>query len=216
MHWRKAKGTLSALKQGECYQWKAKGKCTSGDACSFRHALNPSCSTTADGKILRKESLSEPESVWEEISKTVQRFPFWDMYEPPRMISGTLQYVRITKTQSGSRFSEKCALMHREVVSQRNNRPTMNDGKGSVALLKNSKQSGCVSWCIERPKSNPILLRGTKSLGPKRSVQFSKGAPRHVKIRERKGPWQGVIQHTGSNDGSPTLRNLKTDLRKQP
>ena len=24
-------------KEGECYQWKAKGKCTKGDACSFRH-----------------------------------------------------------------------------------------------------------------------------------------------------------------------------------
>ena len=35
----KGKGKLVSLskKQGECCQWKAKGQCTKGDDCSFRH-----------------------------------------------------------------------------------------------------------------------------------------------------------------------------------
>ena len=48
-----------------------------------------------------------------------------------------------------------------------------NGGKGSVALVKNSKQSCCVFEDFEPPKSKSILLKGTTFLGPKRSVQFS-------------------------------------------
>ena len=36
----------------------------------------------------------------------------------------------------------------------------------------------------------------TPDTGPKRSVQFLKGTLRHVKIRERNGPSQGVTQHS--------------------
>ena len=78
-----------------------------------------------------------------------------------------------------------------------------NGGKGSVALLKNSKKSRCVFQDIEQPKSNSFLRKGTKFFGPQRSVQFSKGALRHMKILKRKSPSQGVIQHTGSHDRAP-------------
>ena len=45
--------------------------------------------------------------------------------------------------------------------------------------------------------------RDIKSLGPKRSVQFSKGTLRHVKIRERKGPSQGVVQQCVPHERGP-------------
>ena len=34
---RKGKKISVERKSGECYQWKAKGQCTEGNACSFRH-----------------------------------------------------------------------------------------------------------------------------------------------------------------------------------
>ena len=37
---RKGKHVSVERKQGECYQWKAKGQCTKGNACSFRHDEN--------------------------------------------------------------------------------------------------------------------------------------------------------------------------------
>ena len=76
-------------------------------------------------------------------------------------------------------------------------------GKGSVALLRNSKQLGCVFQDIELPKSESIFRKSTKSLGSKRSVRFSKGTLRHVKIRERKGSSQGVIQRSEPHERSP-------------
>ena len=66
-------------------------------------------------------------------------------------------------------------------------------------LLKNSTQSGCVFQDIEPPKANLIERKGTQSLGPKRSVQFSKGTLRHVKNSGKKGSIARVIQHTSSH-----------------
>ena len=65
-------------------------------------------------------------------------------------------------------------------------------GKGSVALLKNSRQFGCVLQDVGPPKSNSISRKGTKFLGPQRSVQLSRGASRRMKTRERKGPYAGL------------------------
>ena len=86
--------------------------------------------------------------------------------------------------------------MHREADSQPQEK---NGGKGSVALSKNSKQSCCVFQDIEPRKSHSILRKGTIFLGPQHSLQFSKGTLRHMKIRERKFPSQGVIQHADSH-----------------
>ena len=76
-------------------------------------------------------------------------------------------------------------LQAQSVDSQPNKKPKKTGGKGSVALLKNSKQFGCVFQDIGPPKSKSILRKGTKSLGLKRSVHFSKGALRHVKNSDR-------------------------------
>ena len=75
-------------------------------------------------------------------------------------------------------------------------------------MLKSSRQPGCAFQDIEPQKSNLILRKGTKSQGPKRRMQFSNSALRHMKIWERMGPSQGVIQHT-----SPHERSLQAPRR---
>ena len=61
----RSEGKLVSIdrKRGECNQWKAKGECTDGNACSFRHDGNRrgksiatvlSCSKTADSKRREK------------------------------------------------------------------------------------------------------------------------------------------------------------------
>ena len=105
------------------------------------------------------------------------------------------------KTESGCRFVEKCAFMHGEVDRQPCKRP--NNGEGSVALLKKFLAINLVAYSRTSSRRNPIrFYEREKSLGPKRSVRFSEGTSRHVKIRERKGPSQGVCQHTGSQQRS--------------
>ena len=106
-------------------------------------------------------------------------------------------------------------LQGQSVDSQPNKKTEKNGGKGSVALWKNSKQFVCVFQNVEPPKRK--IYEGTKSLAPKRSVHVTKGTLRHVKIRERKGPSQGVIQNTGKSERAALmLRNLRIDVKKEP
>ena len=72
--------------------------------------------------------------------------------------------------------------MHREVDSQPNKKPKKTGGKGSVALMMNSKQLGCVFQDVEPPKSEFILPKVPHFLGRKRSKHFSNGTLRNVKI----------------------------------
>ena len=63
--------------------------------------------------------------------------------------------------------------------------------KGSVALLKEATQLGCVSHDSYPRKS---LLREEEKLGSKHAVKFSKGTWHQIIIRERVGPPRGTIQ----------------------
>ena len=69
---------------------------------------------------------------------------------------------------------------------------------------KQRKTGGKVS--VQPPKS-------TKSFGPKHSVHFSRRTSRHMKIRERKGPSQVVIQRTDLHERS--LRAPKFEDRSE-
>ena len=89
-----------------------------------------------------------------------------------RVIIGILPYVKITTSESGCEFDEKVHIQAQEVDSQPNKTPKKNGGEGSVALLKNSKQMGCVSQDAEPLKSRSILRKSTKFLGSKRSVRL--------------------------------------------
>ena len=81
-----------------------------------------------------------------------------------------------------------------------------------VAFLEKSKQLGSVFQDVEPSKSKWILRKGAKFLELKRSMQFSKGTARPVKIRERKGPSQGVLQRS-----EPMLRTkLEDRSEKKP
>ena len=76
-----------------------------------------------------------------------------------RVVLGILPYVKITK-QSGCKFGEKWIFRHKEVDSQPDKKPKNTGCKGSVALLKNSKQLGCVFQDFKPPKSKSILRKG--------------------------------------------------------
>ena len=74
---------------------------------------------------------------------------------------------------------------------QPSTKPKKSGGRGTVALLKETVQMGCVFQGSPQKKS---ILREIEKLGSNHTVKFSKGTMRHAKIRERKGPSQGVTQ----------------------
>ena len=124
------------------------------------------------GKFFERKSSQWQESVWEEISKTVQRLHQWrvhetcDFWRPPE--------CQHYKTQSGCKFGEKCVFRDK-VDSQPNKKQKKNGGKGSVALWKNSKQFVCVFQDVEPSKSkiyegHQILGTEAKRASPKSNI----------------------------------------------
>ena len=183
---------MSAVK-GKCYQWRAKGQCSQGVACSFHHdgskrgkkthssSPAPRPQTQNGGK---KPSKGKPPRGSRCLEGDIKKRADVTLKETVRnrhVTIGILPCVKITNLIRAKKTG----------------------GEDSAALLKNSKQSHLRIPGKRAAKSNSIERKGAKFLGPKRKVQFSVGALRHVKNRERKGPSQGVTQHSNPHERSP-------------
>ena len=108
-----------------------------------------------------------------------------------RVDSGILPCVRTTSLKKGCVHGDKCHFRHVEAEGKPNKKSKKDGAKGSVAILKESIQLGCVSQNFNPRKS---ILREPGKLGTKHSAKFSKGTWHQIKTRERKGPPRGVIQ----------------------
>ena len=105
------------------------------------------------------------------------------------------------KSENGCRFGEKCSYAHRQVDEQPGKRLKKNGDKSAVALLKITRQSGCVFQDMEPPKSTKILRKFSNILKPILRVRFTKAVLRHANIRDQ-NPSLGMIC-----PGDPHQRN---------
>ena len=98
-------------------------------------------------------------------------------------------------------FGEKCSCAHRQVDEQPSKKSKKNVDKSAVAILKNTRQLGCVFQDMEPPKSSSILRKSSNILKPIRCVRFTKAVSRHANIRDQ-NPSLGMIC-----SGDPHQRN---------
>ena len=68
----------------------------------------------------------------------------------------------------------------------------MNGDKSAVAMLKITRQLGCVCQDMEPPKSSSILRKSSDTRKPIRRVRFTKAVLRHAYIRDQ-NPSLGLI-----------------------
>ena len=109
---------------------------------------------------------------------------FYEKWHPPECL--------FYKFESGCRFGEKCSYAHRQVDEQPSKRSKNNGGKSAVAMLKSTRQLGCVLQDMEPPKSSSILRKSLNIRKPIRCVLFSKAVVRHANIRDQ-NPSLGMI-----------------------
>ena len=119
--------------------------------------------------------------------------PFCEKWHPPEC----LYY----KSENGCKFGDKCSYAHRQVEEQPSKKAKKNGDKSAVAMLKSTRQLGCVFQDMEPPKYSSILRKSSNILKPIRCVQFTKAVLRHANIRDQK-PSLGVIC-----PGDPHQRN---------
>ena len=117
------------------------------------------------------------------------------------MKNGILRSACSTSQKKGCRFGEKCSYAHRQVDEQPSKKSKKNGDKSAVAMLKSSRQLGCVSQDMEPPKSSSILRKSSNVLKPIRCVQFTEAVVRDANIRDE-NPSLGMIC-----PGDPHQRN---------
>ena len=100
-------------------------------------------------------------------------------------------------------YDDKCRFRHVEEYVKPNKKSKKGGAKGSVAILKESTQWGCVSQQSYPRKS---ILRKSGRLGSKHAVKFSGGARRRIGVRDGvrgSGLSRGFIQKCAPHERSP-------------
>ena len=117
---------------------------------------------------------------------------------------------RMSKSQVcvGCKFGDQCLFRHTEAEGQLNQKPKKSGGEGSVALLKESFQLGCVAQDSHPSKS--ILWKG--KFGIKSHRHFSRSTWHHMEIRDRK---EELIS-AGLKNAIRVLQNLRTGHMRNP
>ena len=106
--------------------------------------------------------------------------------------SGILQNACSTRPRVVVGLGEKCFYAHRQVDEQPRKRSKKNGDKSAVAVLKSTRQLGCVFQDMEPPKSSSILWKSSDIRKPIRCVKFTKAVVRHADIRDQ-NPSLGII-----------------------
>ena len=115
--------------------------------------------------------------------------------------NGILQNACFTSRRMDAELVKKCSYAHRQVDEQPSKRSKKNGDKSAVALLKITRQLGCVFQDVEPPKSSSILRKSSNIRKPIRCVKFTKAVVRHADIRDQ-NPSVGMIW-----PGDPHQRN---------
>ena len=79
----------------------------------------------------------------------------------------------------------KCSYAHRQVDEQPSKKSKKNGDQSAVALLKNTRQLGCVCQDMEPPKFTTILRKSSNIRKPIRCVRLTEAVVRHATIREQ-------------------------------
>ena len=165
---------------GDCWQWKANRQCSKGDNCSFRHDMIKrgkrhsrirlrilSCSRMKEKHRVPevREAKVRVEECLDCFAPGTCTYSFCDKWHPPECL--------FYKSENGCRFGEKCSYAHRQVDEQPSKRSKKNGDKSAVAMLKSTRQLGCVFQDMEPPKSSSIC--GSSNMQkPIRCVHFKK------------------------------------------
>ena len=101
--------------------------------------------------------------------------PFCKKCHPPQCL--------FYKSEYGCRFGEKCSYAHRQVDEQPSKRSKKNGDKSAVAMLKITRQLGCVFQDMKPPKS--ILRKSSDMQRLVQRVKFTKAIARQPKFETK-------------------------------
>ena len=141
---------------GECYQWKAKGQCSRGDNCSFRHDEDKRAKSTPksappsepptqkDGRSFSRGKSLRGRSPSGKFARQTCRDYIKGKYTRPSCVYWHPPECQFYKAESGCNFGDRCSFGHRQVEDEPSKETKKDGDKNAVAILKDSRQLGCV------------------------------------------------------------------------
>ena len=167
---------------GDCWQCTANGQCSKGDNCSVRHDKDKRAKSTQPNLSPRSSRQQNVRNAWRENQKSWRQKPKWKTVSTAvqGVPQSNLHQFNLWKVASsrmlvlqvnGCRFGEKCSYAHRQVDEQPDRSSKKNGDKSAVAMLKITRQLGCVYQDMEPPKSSSILRKSSNIRKPIRCVQ---------------------------------------------
>ena len=193
-------------------------QCSKGDSCSFRHDVNKR------GKIT--PSNPSPNSFIQQNQPKSSRTrsprgksPSGRMFHCPARITSK-EFSPIHSVKNGillnacstsqkidaDFFGEKCSYAHRQVQEQSSERIKNNGDKSTVAMLKSTRQLGCVLQDMEPPKSSSIFRKSSNIRKPIRCVEFTAAFARRANSRDQNPSFGKICP------GDPHQRNSNAEF----
>ena len=162
--------------QRDCYRWKAKGRCSRGHKCSFRHdedkrskptpkTASPSEPPTQRGRSAsRKKNLRGQSPSGKFARQPCTKSPCDDWHPPKANLKSQNRVVdlAISARFRTGRLKFNLAKSGKRVVREVIKRPKKGGDRSAVAIVKSVRQLGCVSQDAEPPESATISRKGTK------------------------------------------------------
>ena len=106
--------------------------------------------------------------------------------------NGIFQNACSTSPRKNADLENSALMRIAKLTNSLAKRSKKNGDKSAVAMLKITRQLGCVCQDIEPPKSSSILRKSSNIRKPIRCVKFTKAAVRHADIRDQ-NPSLGMI-----------------------
>ena len=122
--------------------------------------------------------------------------------------------TRVLQVREWMQIWGKCSYTHRQVEERPSKRSKKNGDKIAVAMLKSTRQLGCVVQDVEPSKSSSILRKISNIRKRIRCVQFTKAVVRHTNIRDQ-NPSLAMICRGDFFSVTPMLQNLRIRIRKR-
>ena len=154
---RKGKNVSVDRKQVGCHKRKARGQCTKGNVCSFRHnkgqrgkATQPSSfAPSMTEKVHREGNLREAAVLLERDIEDRAGITVMELFTKPSCNYWHSPVCQNYTSESGCEVGEKCMFRHTEVESQQEAEEKW--WKRICCLIEESKELGCVSgyWAAE-------------------------------------------------------------------
>ena len=203
-------------KVGECFQWKAHGQCSKGDSFSFSHDELAQGDLCSGQKQKGRPSSPAPnpkaktDEGKEQSSKTGHE---GCSSKKKKTVLWILASSRMSQLQVWDRMHTWKNCFFRRVGENPSKKSKKGGAKGSVALLKESTQLGCVSRdsCPRK-----FILREEGNLGSKRAVKFSKGTWHQIKIWERKSHREELSKSVNLTSVVLARQNSGKDHMRRP